>query len=244
MATFKTKGIILKRTNLGEADRILTIYTKDFGKIKVVAKGIRKIKSKLAGSLELFCLDDLMIAEGRSLDIVAGAVTEKCFYNLRNDLKATHTAYYLSDVIDKMSDEEEPHREVFDLLDNLLEEINGENCDILMPFFEIKFLSEMGYKPELFSCVACKEKILNGENFFDFAEGGLVCKKCGKNQRKISDKAVKLLRLFLKHDITYIKKIKVNREILKEITKIAQSYLKFNSQKEFKSARFGRNFSE
>jgi len=134
MATFKTKGIILKRTNLGEADRILTIYTKDFGKIKVVGKGVRKIKSKLAGNLELFCLDDLMIAEGKSLDIICGAVTEKCFFNLRNDLKATHTAYYLADVIDKLSDENEPHQEVYNLLDNLLEEINGENAEILTVF--------------------------------------------------------------------------------------------------------------
>jgi len=240
MATFKTKGIILKRSNLGEADRILTIYTKDFGKIKVVGKGIRKIKSKLAGNLELFCLDDLMIAEGRNLDIVCGAVTEKCFYNLRNDLKATHTAYYLSDVIDKLSDEEEPHKEVYELLDDLLSEINGENAAILLPFFEIKFLSEMGYKPELFHCVICKGKIQNGKNYFDFNEGGLVCEECNKNQISISEKAIKLLRLFLMHNISHVKKIKIDSKILKEVEKIAQNYLKINSQKEFKSERFVR----
>ncbi len=240
MATYKTKGIILKRTNLGEADRILTIYTKDFGKIKVVAKGIRKIKSKLAGNLELFCLDDLVIAEGRNLDIVCGAVTEKCFFDLRNNLKATNTAYYLADVIDKLSDEEEPHKEVFELLDNLLEEINGENSQILLAFFELKFLSEMGYKPELFSCVICKGKIKNGRNSFDFDEGGLVCEKCGKTQMQISEKVVKILRLFLEHNISYIKKIKINKEILKEVEKITANYLRYNSQKEFKSERFVR----
>ena len=238
MSTYKTKGIILKRANLGEADRILTIYTKDFGKIKAIAKGIRKIKSKLAGSLELFCLDDLMIAEGRNLDVICGAVTEKCFYNLRNDLKATNTAYYLADVIDKLSDEEEPHKEVYELLDELLSEINGENAEILLPFFEIKFLSEMGYKPELFSCVSCKVKIKNGKNHFDFDEGGLVCEKCGKNQMQISEKAVKLLRLFLKHDIIYIKKINLDTKTVKEVEKVTQNYLKYSSGKEFKSERF------
>jgi len=241
MKNYKTKGIIFKRTNLGEADRILTIYTKDFGKIKVIAKGIRKIKSKLAGNLELFCLDDLVIAEGRNLDIVCGAVTEKCFFGLRNDLKATHTAYYLSDVIDKLSDEEEPHKEIFELLDEMLSEVNGENAEILLPFFEIKFLSEMGYQPEVYHCTNCKEKIQNGKNFFDFDEGGLVCESCRKSQLSISEKAVKLLRLFLEHDISYIKKIKLDRKIYKEVEKITKNYLKYNSGKEFKSERFVRN---
>jgi DNA repair protein RecO (recombination protein O) len=241
MATYKTKGIILKRTNLGEADRILTIYTLDYGKIKVIAKGVRKIKSKLAGNLELFCLDDLVIAEGKNLDIVCGAVTEKCFFDLRNDLKATHTAYYLADVVDKLSEEEEPHKEVFEFLDNLLEEINGGNAAILLPYFEIKFLKELGYKPELFFCVACKAKIKNGRNFFDFDEGGLVCEKCRKDQLAISEKTIKLLRIFLEHNISYIKKIKINQKMLKEIEKITSNFLKINSQKEFKSERFIRN---
>ena len=70
MGTYKTRGIIIKRSNYSEADRILTIYTEKLGKIRVNAKGIRKIKSKLAGSLEPFCLTDFVIAEGRNLDIV------------------------------------------------------------------------------------------------------------------------------------------------------------------------------
>lgn len=240
MATFKTKGIILKRTNLGEADRILTIYTKDYGKIKVIAKGIRKIKSKLAGNLELFCLDDLVIAEGKNLDVICGALTEKCFFDLRNNLKATNTAYYLADVVDKLSDEEEPHKEVYQLLDDLLCEINSDNSEVLLPFFEIKFLKELGYKPELFSCISCKGRIQNKHNHFDFDEGGLVCGECGKSQMHVSDKVVKLLRLFLEHDINYIKKIKLDKKILKEIEKITQNYLKYISGKEFKSERFVR----
>ncbi len=98
----------------------------------------------------------------------------------------------------------------------------------------------MGYEPELFSCVDCKEKVKNGENFFDFDEGGLVCERCRKNQIQISEKAVKLLRLFLKHSIFYIKKVKLDDKVLKEVEKIAQNYLKIISGKEFKSERFVR----
>jgi len=238
MKNYKTKGIILKRTNLGEADRILTIYTRDYGKVKMIGKGIRKIKSKLAGNLELFCLDDLVIAEGRNLDIVTAAVTEKCFFDLRNNLKSAHTAYYLADVVDKLSEEKEPHKEVYDLLDNLLEEINGKNAAILLPFFEIKFLSETGYAPELFSCVTCKEKIKSGKNYFSFSEGGLVCQNCQRTEPMISEKAVKLLRLFLAHDISFIKKIKIDKKTREEVEKIARNFLKINSQKEFKSRKF------
>ncbi|MFA6492884.1 MAG: DNA repair protein RecO, partial [Patescibacteria group bacterium] len=95
---YKTRGIILKRTNLNEADRILTIFTENNGRIKAVAKGIRKTLSKLAGHLELFCLTDFVIAEGRNLDTITAAETQKCFINLRGDLESTNVAYYLAEI--------------------------------------------------------------------------------------------------------------------------------------------------
>lgn len=236
---YKTNGIILKRTNLGEADRILTILTSDHGKIKVIAKGVRKIKSKLSGSLELFCLSSLQIVEGRNLDIVTSAEIEKCFFALRNDLSATQHAFYFAELIEKMSEENEPHPEVYHLLDQVLENLNTVQSDILVPYFEWNFLTELGYHPELYKCLGCQKKVGSQEKiYFNVAQGGIVCENCHSHDIIISASVVKLLRLFLSHKIKALSKISLSDNDLLEVKKIARVYLNQTSEKEFKSQRF------
>lgn len=237
---YKTKGIILKRSNLGEADRILTIFTEKHGKIKAIAKGIRKTLSKLAGHLEPFCLVDLIIAEGRNLDIITDVQTIKCFFKLRSNLKSTNTAYYLAEIIDKMTAENEAHPPIFNLLEEVLENINGGLGDLSLAYYEINFLTETGYKPELYYCLSCRSKISTGDNHFNFESGGIICKQCNSKAggRKISDTAIKILRLFLQHKIPQIQKIKAHKDLIQEVSNVARDYLKYIHQKEFNSERF------
>lgn len=238
MATYKSKGIILKRTNLGEADRILTILTDNRGKIKVVAKGIRKTLSKLAGHLELFCLADLMIAEGKNLDLVTGAEIVKCYLPLRKNLQAIHTACYLAEIIDRMLSEEESHPKIFQLFEDVLAEIPHQKDGQIISFFEINFLADQGYSPELSHCLKCHQKILPEGNSFSFKEGGLMCAKCQNGDRKISPQAIKVLRLFLSRNMQTVSKIKTSLPVIEEVRAICQNYLKYINQKEFKSERF------
>ncbi|MCL5407732.1 MAG: DNA repair protein RecO [Patescibacteria group bacterium] len=238
MASYKTQGIILKRTNLGEADRILTIYTKNKGKIKVVAKGVRKTLSKLAGHLELFCLTKLEIAEGRNLDIITGADTLKCFIKIRSNLEATNTAYYLAEIVQNLMAENQSHPEIFKLLDEVLEHLDNGQSKLLLAYFEINFLSYAGFRPELYHCLSCDKDAISKENYFSFHEGGLVCGECHKGDIKISDEAIKVLRLFLNRRISAIQKIKTHPKLAKEIENITSSYINNIYQKEFKSKRF------
>ena len=236
MATYKCSGIVIKRSNLGEADRILTIFTDKFGKIKAVAKGVRKTLSKLSGFLELFCVDDLLLAEGRSLDTVAGAVTTKCFKNLRGNLKATQTAFYFAEIIDKLTEDREPHKEIFELLENSLEHLDGKKNDLLISYFEFNFLAETGFHPELNKCISCSKKLEEAGNFFSFESGGLMCKNCRHDiGHSISSEAIKVLRLFLQHRISVIDKLKTENNLSKEIRQITRGYLKHTSGKELKS---------
>lgn len=237
--TYKTQGIIIKRTNLGEADRILTILTNDYGKIKVIAKGVRKIKSRLAGNLELFCLSDLLIAKGRNLDIVCGAEIQKCFLRLRGNLSATNHAYYFGELVEKLMEENEPHPEIFNLLDAVLENLNSIQSKLLIPYFEFNILTELGYHPELYKCLNCQKKINPDEKiYFNFSRGGIVCEKCQKGNIAVSISTIKLLRLFLKHQIHALTKIQLDDEILKEVRHMTRNYLNQISDKEFKSQRF------
>lgn len=238
MATYKTSGIIIKRTNLREADRILTIYTQEHGKIRAVAKGVRKTLSKLAGNLELFCLDKLLIAEGRNLDIIAEVENIKCYFSLRSNLRATHMAYYLAEIVDQMTLENQSHPSIFDLLEQVLEGLSSQANRLLIPFFEINFLSESGFKPELYQCLNCGKKIIAQKNYFSFSSGGLVCGVCQASDQLISNQAIKVLRLFLKNKATIVNKISLENKLIKEIEELTSNYLKYFHQKEFNARRF------
>ena len=234
---YKTRGIILKRTNLGEADRIITILTEKFGKIRAVAKGVRKTLSKMAGHLEPFCLTNIQIAEGRNLDVITGVEVEESFCALRGDLQKTTTCFYFAEVIDKMMEEGENHPEIFNLLSVTLAHANDLIEPLLVSYFEINFLAEMGFRPELHQCIKCGNKITPEKNSFDFVHGGLVCTDCGSG-RPISDETIKLIRLCLNHRFREIKKIKVDDKIVQEIKDLTNYYLKHIHQKDFKSEKY------
>lgn len=239
MANYKTKGIIIKRSNFGEADRLLTIYTEKYGKVRAIAKGARKPTSRLGGNLEPFCSAYFVIAEGRNLDIVTEAEIIECFFALRNDLKSTHTSYYLAEVIDKLTEDNQKHPEVFTLLVKTLEKINSLPSGLVLPYFELNLAARLGYQPELFECLKCHQKISPGKNTFDFDGGGIVCPKCRSNGRVISNEAVKILRLFLQKNIEVVEKIKnCSPGLVKELRTITNDYLKHLHQQEFKSRRF------
>lgn len=237
MANYKLKGIILKRTNFGEADRILTIFSDKLGKICAIGKGIRKQNSRLGGHLEPFCLGNLVIAEGRNLDIITEAEIIECFFDIRNNLNSTHISYYLAEAVDKLTGEHEKHQEVFDLLLEVLNNVGQINDDLLIAYFESKLLSELGFRPELNHCIKCHNK-LSKINYFDYVDGGAVCQHCSSSGEKITNNAIKLFRIFHKSNIENIKNIKLDNEIRKEVRIISQKYIDYISQQEFKSRRF------
>lgn len=237
MATYKCKGIILKRTNLGEADRILTILTSDRGKIRVVAKGVRKTLSKLAGNCELFMNGNFMFAEGRSLDILTSAEMKESYQDLRKDLKSTQSAFYMAEIIEKRLPDDEPHEEIYNLFAECLEELNKKNDSLVLSFFEINLLSDTGFEPELYKCLNCGEKITPEGNFFSVENGGLSCPTC-KADLEISDETIKALRLILKHRLKNILKIKLNKKTEVELKKIIKHYFKNIHQEILKSESF------
>ncbi len=237
MANYKVKGIVLKRSNLGEADRILTIFTDKLGKIKAIGKGIRKQMSRSAGHLEPFCLSNLVIAEGKSLDIITEAETIECFYYLRNKLELTNLSCYLAEIIDKLTVEHEKHPDVFELFLEALRNVNQIENNLLIAYFESKLLSDLGFRPELKQCIKCHKKL--GEiNYFDYTDGGIVCQNCSSSGEKITNNAIKLLRIFHKSNIENIKKIKIDKKIVNEVKLISQKYIDYISGQEFKSRRF------
>ena len=153
--TFRTKAIILKRRDFGEADRLLTLITPDRGKLDAIAKGARKATSSKTGHVELFTRADMLISRGRDLDLVVQAEMTEPYLPLREDLQRGAYASYSAELLDKFTapgDEDLGH--AFPLLDETLQRLCVEDdLRLVIRYYEIHLLGTLGFRPELQECL-------------------------------------------------------------------------------------------
>jgi DNA repair protein RecO (recombination protein O) len=184
--------------DLGEADRIVTLFSRDLGKIRAVAKGVRKTTSRSAGHLEPFTLSDIMFAVGRELDVISQADTLESFRQVREDLVLTTHAYYLAEVVDLLTEDRMENRAVFDTLVEGLRDL-AEHTDsrLVLIIFHLRLLEALGYRPELRECVNCRATIEPDRNQFSAQVGGVLCPGCGPRESSahaVGTSVLKLLR--------------------------------------------------
>ena len=162
----KTQGIIIKKSNLGEVDKLLTVYTENLGKILVKAKSVRKNQAKLKGHLELFSNSHLMIAPGRGFDIITGAETIEGFSFLHQDLSLLAATHYLSELIDKLIPVPEKDINIWQLILNSFQDLDQQNQSVkfIISNFENRLLEFLGYSPEQEDMVSFAESF-SGEKF-------------------------------------------------------------------------------
>ena len=148
--TYKTEAIILARRNIGEADRILIIFSKHYGKLHVIAKGVRRLTSRKRGSLELFNNVVLFLAKGKTFDIITETEIKNNFKDWRKDLLKVGIAYHLAEVVNKLTREGQEHRKVYELLLNAFSELHQVDYWGLHYFtseFKSQVLQELGFLP-------------------------------------------------------------------------------------------------
>lgn len=242
---YRVQAIVLRRTDHGEADRLLTLFTPDRGKLRVNAKGARKPSSRKSGHVELFTHVDLMLAKGQQIDVVTQADTIDAFIALRDNLDRVSYAYYLVELIDKFSEEETENRPVFDLLWRALGWLGDEaiDPDLLTRFFELRLLQYVGYRPQLFACVHCGKVIEPIENYFSAEAGGVLDAECAHTQRDaqmISLNALKVLRYLQTREWETVRGLKLNAEVLAQVEILLQGYLAHHLERELKSVEFLR----
>jgi DNA repair protein RecO (recombination protein O) len=196
---YRTPAVVLKRMDLGEADRIVTFFSRDEGKIRAVAKGVRRTTSRSAGHLEPFTASDVLFAVGRELDVISQADTLEAFRPIREDLTLTTYAYYLAEVVDLLTEDRMENRAVFDTLLDGLRALCGEpDARLVLVGFHLRLLEALGYRPELRECVECRATIEPERNRFSAQLGGVLCPACGPREasaRVLGTPALKLLRL-------------------------------------------------
>ncbi|MBU4257034.1 DNA repair protein RecO [Patescibacteria group bacterium] len=236
-ATYQTKAIILSRQPFRENDCRVIVYSRDRGKIDLVARGTKKISSKLAGHLEPFNLSDLMVARGRQYDYIGAAISQNCHYNIKTDLEKLFFAAQAVAIFNKSVKPGEKGEKLFELLQDFLETLNENKLSVIRyqlfyHFFTLNMLAELGYRPELHNCVICGNKILPAGNQFNLSKGGLVCASCQKNNKNkhvlpISADCIKVLRLAVESDLNKLIKLKINDKLIKEINDIICSFYNF-----------------
>lgn len=248
---YRVQAIVLRRTDHGEADRLLTLFTSDRGKIRVNAKGARKPSSRKSGHVELFTHVDFMLAKGHQIDVVTQADTIDTFIPFRDNLERVSYAYYLAELIDKFSEEETENRPVFELLVHALTWLGdgSTNPDLLARFFELRLLQYVGYRPQLFSCVNCGKVIEPIENFFSAEAGGVLDPDCVQTQRDkiagqakdaqtISLNALKVLRYLQTREWETVRVLKLNSDVHSEVEMVLHRNITCHLERDLKSVEF------
>ncbi len=145
MQGIKVEGIILKRRNLGEADRIITVFTRFLGKITILAKGVRRITSKRAGNVELLNRVSMYLHQAKSFLILTEAISIQTYQKIKEDLLLSTYAYHLIEIVDKMTAENQENRIIYENLVEVLKRLEQSPRQILIRAFEVKILSNLGF---------------------------------------------------------------------------------------------------
>lgn len=236
---YQTEAVIIKRIKLGEADRILTLYTSEYGKLKAIAKGTRRPKSKLGGHVELLTHSELLIAKGRNLDIITQAQTIDSFLTIKDDLDRMSRGLYILELIDSFTEEHIENPQLFTLLIDSLRQLSlAPKSDTVLRYFELHLLDCVGYRPQLQQCVNCNSPLSPITNSFSPGEGGILCNDCndiGPIARPISLNALKVLRTWQKCDFPTASLININTELSNELEQILREYIGHILERQVKS---------
>jgi len=233
--TYHLSAIILKREDFRENDSRVFVFSKEKGKLELVARGTKKTKSKLAGHLEPFNLVEIMAIRGRNFDYVGTALSSECFFDLKNDLEKLDKAGKAINVFNNSVklNEATDALNLYVLLKKYLKNTNNseKNQELLFCIFLLKLLVELGYAPMMETCSACGGT-LGTEIFFSSASGGSVCANCLGNVEsftKISPEVADWIKKIIKNDLEFFSNSMIEQNVFRELDSIISDYFQYTS---------------
>jgi DNA repair protein RecO (recombination protein O) len=241
--SFRAAAVVLRHADWGEADRLLTLYTREQGMVRAVAKGVRKMTSRKSGHLQPFTHITIQLAKGRDLLIVTQVETVNAFLSLHDDLQKTSYAAYVVELLLRFSYEEEGgNPTIFRLLTETLDRLEKEEDSWLaIRYYEMRLLDAVGFRPHLFECANCGREILAEDQFFSFTAGGVICPRCGQglpNLMKISIETLKYLRHFQRSSYKDASRARPTLEVQKEAEVLMQGYFTYLLERELNTPGF------
>jgi DNA repair protein RecO (recombination protein O) len=239
---YRTEAIVLRRTDFGEADRLLTAFTPARGKLKLIAKGARKPSSRKSGHVELFTRGLFLVAVGRELDIVTQAETLDPFLPLREDLLRTTYAYYVAELADAFTAERDENRLLFDLLDEAFGSLcTARDLALAARYYDLHLLGLVGYQPQLFVCGGCKELLQPETNYLSPADGGVFCPRCAHDRAgaaAVSVSALKVMRFLQTREWETCRLLRLSASTHAEVERAMSSHITYHLERKLKSVDF------
>ncbi len=238
----KTEALVISKRDFRETSFIVNFYTKEFGKISGLMKGIRTEPTKFASTVEPFSYNEIIFYQKRSssLHLVSACDSINNFNIIRKDVTRIGLACMMMELIDAVMQPEDPHTDIFNLVLDCLQELEvNNNPEKIMAIFKIKLLILSGFKPHFDSCVSCSTRIL-GAGKFSLLRGGLLCERCyGKDMsaRAIFRGTIASILHIERNDFKSNLNLGLNPQIKRELDMILNSFINFHLEKELKSQR-------
>jgi len=241
--SFRVEAVVLRHADYGEADRLLTLYTRQLGKTRALAKGARKIASRKAGHIEPFTHVRLQLAKGRDMLLITQADTVDAYQPLREDLILTSQAAYILELLDRFTYEDElENSTIFRLLTDTLARLASKADPWLVTrYYEMRLLDNLGFRPQLQECANCGREIKPEDQFFSFSAGGVICPRCGqglRNVHPISIEALKYLRHFQRSSYADATRARPDLDVQKETEVLMQGYFTYLLERELNTPGF------
>lgn len=241
--SFRVDAVILRHSDYGEADRLLTLFTRQIGKTRAIAKGARKIASRKAGHIEPFTYARLQLAKGRDMLILTQADTVEAYQPLREDLILTGHASYVLELLDRFTYQDETENSgLFRLLTETLARLASKADPwLVIRYYEMRLLDHLGFRPQLFECANCRREILPEDQFFSFSAGGVICPHCGqglRNVKPISVETLKYLRHFQRSNYAEAARAHPSAEVQSEAESLMQGYFTYLLERELNTPGF------
>lgn len=229
--TFRVEAVVMRHLDWGEADRLLWLFSRERGKLRAVAKGVRKPRSRKAGHLEPFTRVKLLLARGRDIPIVTQAEAVHIFLPVQSDLLGPTYIAYVVELTDRFTYEGEENPALYRLLVRTLERLsNHPDPDMVVRYYEMRLLDLVGFRPQLFSCVVCEREIQPVDQYFSAAQGGVLCPNCGpqvSGALPISLPALKFLRHFQRSRFEEAARASPEYKVSREMEITMQHYLTY-----------------
>jgi DNA repair protein RecO (recombination protein O) len=247
--SFRAEAIVLRHSDWGEADRIVTLYTRERGKLRAVVKGARKMRSRKAGHVEPFTRITLQLAVTRDMPLVTQVDTLDAYIPIREDLTRTGYGAYAMELLDRFTyDEEGGNPALFRLLAETLSRIAHEPDPWrAVRYYEMRILDYLGFRPQLFQCVNCERDVQPEDQFFAPSQGGVICPRCGQglpNLWQVNVETLKYLRHFQRSSYAEASRARPEVGTQKQIEGLMQAYIQYVLERELNTPGFIKRVAE
>ena len=239
---YRAEALTLRNSPFGEADLLVTLFSREAGKLRAVAKGARRPTGKLVGHLEPLTLTRLSLARGRNLDVINQAETVANFTPLKENLTAVTKGLYVAELVDGFGSEASPNEPLLNLtLDTLAAIGRAPDDDLPLLHFQLHLLAVSGLLPELQCCVECRRTLEPGRHRYSADGGGVFCPDCTPNQaglRPLSLRALKVMRLLARSRAAELPDLAPDEALSQELKAILTGTVQYWLDKEIRSSAF------